>query len=35
MDLSNAAWARKDLTKQTVGTYCGSNEQNRLNKYCD
>ena len=34
VDLSNTVWARKDLTKQTVGSKCGSHEHNS-HKYCD
>ena len=34
VDLSNTSWARKDLTKQRVGSQCGSHEQNSY-KFCD
>ena len=35
MDLSNTAWARKDLTKQTVRSKSGSYEHNSYSKYWD
>ena len=35
VDLSNTVWAQEDLTKQPVGSKCGSHEHNSHIKYCD